>query len=158
MPAAGVSPWQVPGGTVAVSFKPVGRHMRAIFLAAMATLACSPALAQVTPEQAIGYVDKDGDGKCSLQEFLAFQVTRIAQFDANADGILQFAEFAESLQGDSKKNAQRSFDAFNNEGNAKGLTQREFLGYHAYVFRTYIDTDKDGFMSAAEWSKIAGLS
>jgi hypothetical protein len=133
--------------------------MRAIFLAASTLLAISPAMAQqVTPEQAIGYVDKDGDGKCSLQEFLAFQVTRIAQFDANADGILQFAEFKESLQGDGKKNAQRSYDAFNTEGKVKGLTQREFLGYHAYVFKTYIDTDKDGFMSAAEWSKLMGLS
>lgn len=113
---------------------------------------------QPTPEQAIGYLDKDGDGKCSLQEFLAFQVTRMAQFDANGNGILEFAEFKESLQGEGKKNAQRSFDAFNTEGMPKGLTQREFLGYHAYVFKTYIDTDKDGFMSAAEWSKIMGLS
>jgi Ca2+-binding EF-hand superfamily protein len=133
--------------------------MRAIFLAAIAVMAAAPVLAQqVTPEQAIGYVDKDGDGKCSLQEFLAFQVTRIAQFDANADGILQYAEFKESLPGDGRKNAQRSFDAFNTEGNAKGLTQREFLGYHAYVFKNYIDTDKDGFMSPAEWSKLMGQS
>jgi EF hand len=133
--------------------------MRAIILAAIAVLTGTPVLAQqVTPEQAIGYIDKDGDGKCSLQEFLAFQVTRIAQFDANADGILQYAEFKESLQGQAKKNAQRSYDAFNTEGNVKGLTQREFLGYHAYVFKTYIDTDGDGFMSPAEWSKLMGLS
>ena len=158
MAAASVSPWRVPDGTVGYEFKPVGKQMRSIFLAAIAVLTAAPALAQVTPEQAIGYVDKDGDGKCSLQEFLAFQVTRIAQFDANADGILQYAEFKESLQGDGKKNAQRSCDAFNTEGNNKGLTQREFLGYHAYVFKNYIDTDKDGFMSAAEWSKLMGLS
>ena len=133
--------------------------MRAIFLAAIAVLACPVALAQqVTPEQAIGYVDKDGDGKCSLQEFLGFQVTRIAQFDANADGVLQLPEFKESVQGEGKKNAERSFKAFNTEGNSRGLTQREFLGYHAYVFKTYIDTDKDGFMSPAEWSKLMGLS
>jgi EF hand len=138
--------------------------MRAIFLAAIAVLTATPALAQqfgaqqVTAEQAIGYVDKDGDGKCSLQEFLAFQVTRIAQFDANADGILQLPEFKESVQGDGKKNAERSFKAFNTEGNSRGLTQREFLGYHAYVFKTYVDTDKDGFMSPAEWSTLMGLS
>jgi len=157
MAVASVSPWRVPDGTVGFEFKPVGKQMRSIFLAAIAVLTAAPALAQVTPEQAIGYVDKDGDGKCSLQEFLAFQVTRIAQFDANTDGILQYAEFKESLQGDGKKNAERSFDAFNTEGNKKGLTQREFLGYHAYVFKNYIDTDKDGFMSAAEWSKLMGL-
>jgi hypothetical protein len=120
-----------------------------------------PALAQqggeVTPSQAIAFLDKDGDSKCSLQEYLAFQVTRIAQFDANADSVLQLAEFRESLQGDAKKNAKRSFDAFNSEGDGRGLIQREFLGYHAFVFKTYVDTDKDGFMSAAEWSAMMGL-
>jgi Ca2+-binding EF-hand superfamily protein len=132
--------------------------MRAIFLAAMAATA-APALAQqVTAEQAIAWLDKDADGKCSLQEFLAFQQTRMTQFDTSGDGALQFLEFRESLQGEGKKNAQRSFDAFNRESNIKALTQREFLGYQAYVFKNYIDADKDGFMSAAEWSKIMGLS
>jgi hypothetical protein len=134
--------------------------MRSIFLAAIAALATSPALAQqVTPEQAIAWLDKDADGKCSLQEFLAFQAPRIAQFDANGDGVLQLTEFRESLpaQGEGRKNAQRSFDAFNTEESPRALTQREFLGYHAYVFKTFIDTDKDGFMSQAEWSKIMGL-
>jgi hypothetical protein len=112
---------------------------------------------QGAPEQAIAFLDKDADGICSLQEYLAFQVTRIAQFDANADGVLQLAEFRESLQGDGKKNARRSFDAFNTEGDGRGLIQREFLGYHAFVFKTYVDTDKDGFMSAAEWSAMMGL-
>jgi hypothetical protein len=118
-----------------------------------------PALAQQpSPEQAIGFLDKDKDGKCSLQEYLGFQVTRIAQVDANADGALQYGEFKESLQGKGKQNAQRSFDAFNTEDNRSALTQREFLGYHAYVFKTFVDTDKDGFMTAEEWSKVtAGL-
>jgi hypothetical protein len=113
--------------------------------------------AQLAPAQAIAFLDKDGDGKCSLQEYLSFQVTRIPQFDANADGVLQLAEFRASLQGDARKNAKRSFDAFNTDGDGRGLIQREFLGYHAYVFKTYVDTDKDGFMSAAEWSAMMGL-
>jgi hypothetical protein len=126
-----------------------------------AALGAAPASAQqgaqATPAQVIAFLDKDRDGKCSLQEYLGFQVTRIAQFDANADGVLQFAEFRESLQGDARKNAKRSFDAFNTEGDGRGLIQREFLGYHAYVFKTYVDTDKDGFMSASEWSAMMGL-
>ena len=136
--------------------------MKAKILVLAALLAGAPAVVPsavaqpVTPQQAIGFLDKDGDGKCSLQEYLAFQVTRIAQFDANSDGILQLPEFQNSLQGDAKKNARRSFQAFNTEGNERGLTQREFLGYHAYVFKTYVDTDKDGFMSPAEWSVLMG--
>jgi hypothetical protein len=109
---------------------------------------------QLTAEQAIQHVDKDADGKCSLNEYLTFQVDRIAQFDSNADGSLQYAEFKQSLPESGKKNAERSFDAFDREEAPKALTRREFLGYHAYVFKNYIDADKDGFMSAAEWTKI----
>lgn len=112
-----------------------------------------PALAQ-TPDQVIGFLDKNADGKCDLNEYLSYQVTKMGQFDANSDGVLQYAEFKESLQGKSKQNAQRIFDSFNTEENKKALTQREFLGYHAYVFKTYVDTDKDGFMSGDEWSKL----
>lgn len=114
-----------------------------------------PAVAlQVSPDQAIAFLDQDQDGKCSLNEFLTFQAGRIAQFDADGDGVLQYGEFKESLQGRGKQNAQRSFDAFNNEEDRKALTRREFLGYHAYVFKQFVDTDGDGFMSAAEWEKI----
>jgi hypothetical protein len=120
-----------------------------------AAMLAGPALAQqVNPEQAIAYLDQDRDGKCSLNEFLTFQAGRIAQFDADADGVLQYGEFKESLQGRGKQTAQRSFDAFNTEEDKKALTRREFLGYHAYVFKQFIDTNGDGFMSAAEWEKI----
>jgi hypothetical protein len=131
-----------------------------IVAAALALAAgAGPALAQQpTPEQAIAFLDKDNDGKCNLNEYLTFQVSRIAQLDTNADGALQYGEFKESLQGKGKQNAQRSFDAFNTEDNRSALTQREFLGYHAYVFKTFVDTDKDGFMTAEEWSKLMGLN
>ncbi len=109
---------------------------------------------QVTPEQAIAFLDKDRDGKCNLNEYLTFQATRLAQVDLNADGVLQYGEFKDSLSGKGKQNAQRSFDAFNVEDDRKALTRREFLGYHAYVFKQFVDTDGDGFMSAAEWSAI----
>lgn len=115
----------------------------------------APAVAQeVNPELAIQFLDKDGDGKCSLNEYLTFQAGRLVQFDANGDGKLQYAEFKDSLQGRGKINAQRSFDTFNREEERNALTRREFLGYHAYVFNTYVDNDRDGFMSAEEWSKI----
>lgn len=128
---------------------------RTAILVTAALLAAGAAHAQQpTPDQAIAFLDKDSDGKVSLQEYLAYQVTRIAQFDANNDGVLSEREFHESLQGDARKNAQKLFDAFNTEENKRGLTQREYLGYHAYVFKTYVDTDKDGFMSSAEWAKV----
>jgi Ca2+-binding EF-hand superfamily protein len=119
---------------------------------AVATLAGMPAAAQ-QPEQVIAFLDKTGDGKCDLNEYLGYQQPRLAQFDADTDGELNLAEFKDSLQGDSKKRAPLIFKGANAEG-GRTLSQREFLGYHAFVFKTYIDTDKDGFMSAAEWTKI----
>jgi Ca2+-binding EF-hand superfamily protein len=110
--------------------------------------------AQVTAEQAIAFVDKDRDGKCSLEEFLEFQAVRMVQLDADGDGALSLNEFRNSLQGAARQNAKKSFDAFNRESVLNALSQREFLGYHAYVFKTFVDTDKDGFMSAAEWSAL----
>jgi hypothetical protein len=118
-----------------------------------------PAMAQqpqLTAEQAIAFLDKDRNGKCDLNEYLTFQATRLAQFDLNADGALQYGEFKDSLNGRGKQNAQRSFDAFNIEDDRKALTRREFLGYHAYVFKQFVDTDSDGFMSASEWSAVVG--
>src|SRR5262245_13402784 len=129
--------------------------------AALAILASLPASAQqpqLTAEQAIAFVDKDRDGKCSLNEYLTYQVIRLAQFDANGDGVLQYGEFRDSLSGKAKQNAQRSFDAFNTEDDKKALTRREFLGYHAFVFKQFVDTNGDGFMSAAEWTSVVGNS
>lgn len=114
------------------------------------------AAGQVTAEQAIGWLDKNGDGKCDLQEYLGFQVTKIAQFDGDGDAMLNVSEFRDSLEGEGKRNARRSFLAFDREDEQGKLTRREFLGYHAYVFNTFVDTDKDGFMSTEEWAKIVG--
>jgi EF hand len=135
--------------------------MKRVLMLAMMTAAGFPALnlpamAQ-QPEQVIAFLDKTGDGKCDLNEYLAFQHPRFAQFDADKDGELNLPEFKESLQGESKKNARFLFDASNKE-TGRYLIEREFLGYHAWIFNTYVDTDKDGFMSAAEWAKITGRS
>lgn len=128
---------------------------RALVPAIVTAVLAGTALAQqFSPQQAIAFLDRDGDGKCSLNEFLTYQAGRMSRFDASGDGVLQYAEFKESLQGRGKQAAQRSFDAFNIEDERRALTRREFLGYHAYVFREFIDTDSDGFMSAAEWEKI----
>lgn len=111
------------------------------------------AAAAQQPEQVVAYLDKSGDGKVNLDEYLMFQQPRLAQFDADKDGELNQGEFKESLQGKSKQNAAFLFKNTNAEG-GRTLTQREFLGYHAWVFKTFVDTDKDGFMSGEEWSKI----
>ena len=129
--------------------------MKKSLVMVVAVALAGPALAQqVGADQAIAFLDQDRDGKCSLNEFLTYQAGRIAQFDADADGALQYGEFKESLQGRGKQTAQRSFDTFNVEEDRKALTRREFLGYHAYVFKQFVDADGDGFMSAAEWEKI----
>lgn len=115
--------------------------------------ALAPAAAAQQPEMVIAYLDKNGDGKCDLNEYLTYQQPRLAQFDKDGDGALNLGEFKDSLQGRSKMNAQALFKGANAEG-GRTLSQKEFLGYHAWVFKQYIDTDKDGFMSAAEWQKI----
>jgi Ca2+-binding EF-hand superfamily protein len=124
-----------------------------IALAALAAAGWAPAHAQ-SQDQVIAFLDKDSDGKVSLNEYLTYQVTKLKQADADGDGVLSLAEFKTTLNGPAKANASRTFDTFNIEDDRKNLTQREFLGYQAFVFKTYIDTDRDGFMSGEEWAKI----
>jgi hypothetical protein len=130
------------------------------WLVAALVLACAPAVsvfaasaAAQTPEQAVAFLDHDKDGKVSLNEYLNFQLPNLAKNDLNSNGKLSRDEFKNSLADSAKKNAETSFKAFDADRN-NGLDQREFLGYHAFVFKNYIDTDKDGFMSAAEWSAL----
>ena len=105
------------------------------------------------PGMVIAFLDKNGDGKCDLNEYLGYQVSRLAQFDKDGDGDLNQGEFKESLQGKAKANAAVMFKGANSEG-GRTLSQKEFLGYHAWVFKTFVDTDKDGFMSQEEWTSI----
>lgn len=119
-------------------------------------LANGPAAAQppgAQPGLVIAFLDKNGDGKCDLNEYLTYHAPRFGQFDTNSDGELDLSEFKVSLRGKAKANAVMVFRGANAEG-GRGLTQREFLGYQAFVFKTYVDTDKDGFMSAEEWTEI----
>lgn len=126
--------------------------MKRILLAGLALLAAGAASAQ-QPGMVIQFLDKNADGKCDLNEYLGYQVGRIATVDKDGDGELNLAEFRESLQGKSKMNAAALYQATNTEG-GRTLSQKEFLGYHAWVFKQFIDTDKDGFMSEEEWTKI----
>lgn len=105
------------------------------------------------PGLVIQFLDRNADGKCDLNEYLTYQAGRIPQFDKDGDGELILAEFRESLQGRSKANANVLFKNANAEG-GRTLSRREFLGYHAWVFKTFIDADSDGFMSEEEWTKI----
>jgi len=131
--------------------------MKAILLAGIVPLAAGAALppqaAAQQPGMVIQFLDKNADGKCDLNEYLTYQAGRMGQFDKDGDGELILAEFRDSLQGRSKANANALFKTSNAEG-GRTLSQKEFLGYHAWVFKTFIDTDKDGFMSEEEWTKI----
>ncbi|HVY90115.1 MAG TPA: EF-hand domain-containing protein [Hyphomonadaceae bacterium] len=124
-----------------------------IAFAALAVATGLPVHAQ-TQDQVMAFLDKDNDGKVSLNEYLTFEVTKLKQADADGDGALSLGEFKTTLNGQAKANASRLFDTFNIEDDRKNLTQREFLGYQAFVFKTYIDTDHDGFMSGDEWAKV----
>jgi hypothetical protein len=124
----------------------------AMILALAAALGSASAAAQ-QPGMVIAFLDKNADGKCDLNEYLTFQQPRLAEFDKDADGGLNLGEFKESLQGKAKQNAAFVFKNANAEG-GRTLSQKEFLGYHAWVFKNYVDADKDGFMSAEEWSAV----
>ncbi|MEQ1781613.1 MAG: hypothetical protein ABMA14_09650 [Hyphomonadaceae bacterium] len=105
------------------------------------------------PELVIGFLDKNADGKCDLNEYLTYQLSRVPQFDKDADGELTQREFKDSLQGKAKSNSEFLFTQ-SNAGGGRTLKQQEFLGYQAWVFKTFIDTDHDGFMSQEEWTLL----
>jgi len=121
-------------------------------IAACLILGAPAALAQ-QPGTVISFLDRNADGKCDLNEYLTYHQPRLAEFDKDGDGELNLGEFRESLQGRSKQNANAVFKGANAEG-GRTLSQKEFLGYHAFVFKQYIDTNHDGFMSPEEWQKI----
>jgi Ca2+-binding EF-hand superfamily protein len=119
----------------------------------LASAGLAPTASAQQPEMVIGFLDKNGDGKCDLNEYLGFQISRISLVDKNGDGELNQAEFKETLQGKAKANAAMMFQGANTEG-GRTLSQKEFLGYNVWVFKTFVDTDKDGFMSQEEWTAI----
>ena len=135
----------------------------ALMLGGQAALAQAPApAAPVAPAPPgsgmLAFMDRDGDGKVSLNDWLNVQLPKLAKFDTDADGMLSYAEFKESLEGPAKRDAERSFKLFDVETTRNKLTQREFLGYHAFVFKTFLDTNHDGELSQKEWDKLlAGL-
>lgn len=124
----------------------------ALLTLAVAVSAFGTAAAQ-QPGMVIAFLDQNADGKCDLNEYLTYQAGRMAEFDKDGDGEFILAEFKSSLQGKSKMNGNALFRGANSEG-GRTLTRKEFLGYHAWVFNTFVDTDKDGFMSSDEWSAI----
>lgn len=126
--------------------------MKSVVLAATLAACAFPALGQ-TPEQSLAYLDLDRDGKVSLNDYLNFQVTRFTQNDLNGNSRLSRAEFEASLAASARGNAERSFRIFD-VNKDKALDQREFLGYHAFIFKNYVDTDKDGILSVAELTAL----
>ena len=108
----------------------------------------------VAPETALAFLDVDRDGKVTLNDYLNFQLPKMTAADNDQNGELTYKEFKESLEGRGRDNAQQSFTAFNREGRSRTMNQREFLGYHAYVFNTLLDTSKDGVLSADELGKM----
>lgn len=129
--------------------------MRNVVLAGLvlASAGLAPMASTQQPEMVISFLDKNGDGKCDLNEYLGFQVARMVEADKDGNGELNQAEFKETLQGKAKANVAMMFKGANTEG-GRTLSQKEFLGYNVWVFKTFIDTDKDGFMSQEEWTSI----
>ena len=121
----------------------------------IALAAGSLAIAQaVSPEVALAFMDVNRDSTVDLNDYLNRQLPKLAANDADQDGMLNYTEFKAALEGKAKQNAEASFKAFDSESVARKLTQREFLGYHAFVFNTILDTDSDGVLSVKELGRI----
>ena len=107
----------------------------------------------LTPEQAVRFLDKDGDGRVGRGEYLTFQGSRFPTFDTDGDGALSPDEFRDAQPGQrARSNAGRTYGMFH-RGDG-GMTETEFLAFHSFVFANFVDSDKDGYMSGAEWTAI----
>ena len=76
----------------------------ALLLGGQAALAQAPAPAAPAPPGSglLAFMDRDGDGKVSLNDYLNVQLPKLAKFDTDADGMLSYEEFKESLEGPAK--------------------------------------------------------
>ncbi len=124
-----------------------------VLLAVLSATLAGSAQAQDRAAGLVRYLDIDRDDRVSLNEYLGFQQPRLAEFDENGNGRLSRAEFEASLSEAAKANAQRSFRFSDQDGN-RALDEREFLGYHAYVFKNFIDADRDEFVTAEELAAL----
>ncbi len=107
------------------------------------------------PETVIALLDADGNGTVNLNEYLTFQVTRFAQFDADGSGEMTLREFQSSLEGVARSRASTSVRTFDADRDGR-LAQREFLGYHAYVYNSILDTNGDHEWSVEEYRRVLG--
>lgn len=107
------------------------------------------------PEVVIGLLDADRNGTVSLNEYLTFQVTRFAQFDADGSGEMTLREFQSSLEGVARSRASTSVRTFDADRDGR-LAQREFLGYHAYIYNNVLDTNGDHEWSVEEYRRVLG--
>jgi Ca2+-binding EF-hand superfamily protein len=127
----------------------------AVALAATMAMAATPGAAaqQMTSAEAIAFLDGSGDGKVDADEYARFQSSRCPGFDANGDQKLSMEEFTASLPPAEQRATSQTFPSFDSNQDG-GLDNGEFMAYHAYILRTYIDTDKDGYMSIAEFDVV----
>ena len=119
-------------------------------------LAGAPAQAQ-QPEQVIAFLDKNHDGNVNLDEYLAYQQPRIAQFDKDSDGELSLAEFKESLQGKAKKNAPGLFKGANAERRFHETDTFEFANTGGYYHSLPGDPLREFIDTAAEVQRAMGF-
>lgn len=99
-------------------------------------------------------LDRNGDGGVDAGEYNAFHSGRFSSVDLDQSGSLSFLEFKKSLDPNAARNARASFDGFDLNKNRR-LSDREFLTYHSFVFQRFLDKDKSGSVTAAEWAAIA---
>ncbi len=128
-------------------------RIAAACLAAAALALSGKAMGQASPEMSLAFLDYNKDGKLDLNEYLNFQMQKMKTADANQNGRLSLEEFKSTLQGNAAKDYRKSMAAFDKNKN-KGLEQEEFLGYHAFIFKNFIDKDKDDIVTLEEWTKL----
>jgi hypothetical protein len=118
-----------------------------MLLAAMTAGAADPAPASKpvdTPQAMLDRMDRDVDGKISLEEYRNAMVRRFGARDLNDDGVLQGDEYP------------REWLAGANVQQATGkVSWEEFEAQLPLVFDQF-DANKDGLLDAAEIAAFAG--
>lgn len=99
-----------------------------------AALAATPAPSELSPEDAIAAIDRDGDAMIDWEEARNYAIRRFHALDANGNGVLEASEFPPGTD---------------RIGSSAGLDSQAYQDAALARFEA-VDGDRDGQISADE--------